>query len=75
MDVAQRVTVHRIVADADAQRAENGVALAGVRRARAALRRPAEFDRLLIAQALVEPLRLVTADAVLAMYSDLVVVV
>lgn len=33
------------------------------------------FDRLLIAQALAEPLKLVTADAVLAMYSDLVVVV
>lgn len=33
------------------------------------------FDRLLIAQALVEPLRLLTADEVLAAYSDLVVVV
>jgi PIN domain nuclease of toxin-antitoxin system len=33
------------------------------------------FDRLLIAQALVEPLKLVTADAVLAMYSELIVVV
>jgi PIN domain nuclease of toxin-antitoxin system len=30
------------------------------------------FDRLLIAQALAEPLRLMTADAVLARYSDLV---
>jgi PIN domain nuclease of toxin-antitoxin system len=33
------------------------------------------FDRLLIAQALAEPLKLVTADAVLAKYSDVVVVV
>lgn len=33
------------------------------------------FDRLLIAQALVEPLRLLTADEVLAAYTDLVVVV
>jgi len=33
------------------------------------------FDRLLIAQALAEPLKLVTADAVLAMYSELIVVV
>lgn len=30
------------------------------------------FDRLLIAQALYEPLRLLTADAALAQYSDLV---
>lgn len=30
------------------------------------------FDRLLVAQALAEPLRLVTADAVLAQYSDLI---
>jgi PIN domain nuclease of toxin-antitoxin system len=33
------------------------------------------FDRLLIAQALAEPLRLVTADALLAQYSDIVLVV
>ena len=33
------------------------------------------FDRLLIAQALAEPLKLVTADALLAMYSELVLVV
>ena len=33
------------------------------------------FDRLLIAQAMTEPLRLVTADAVLAQYSDLVMLV
>jgi len=33
------------------------------------------FDRLLIAQALAEPLRLVTADATLARYSDIVLVV
>ncbi len=33
------------------------------------------FDRLLIAQALVEPLRLVTIDGVLAKYSDVVLLV
>lgn len=33
------------------------------------------FDRLLLAQALAEPLRLMTADAVLGRYSDLVVLV
>lgn len=33
------------------------------------------FDRLLLAQALAEPLRLVTADAVLARYSDIVLLV
>jgi PIN domain nuclease of toxin-antitoxin system len=33
------------------------------------------FDRLLIAQALSEPLKLVTADALLKRYSDLVMVV
>ncbi len=33
------------------------------------------FDRLLVAQALAEPLRLVTADGLLAGYSNLVVVV
>lgn len=33
------------------------------------------FDRLLVAQAMVEPLKLVTADSVLAKYSDVVVLV
>lgn len=33
------------------------------------------FDRLLIAQATTEPLKLLTADAVLAQYSDLVVLI
>lgn len=33
------------------------------------------FDRLLIAQALAEPLKLLTVDAVLAKYSDIVLVV
>ena len=33
------------------------------------------FDRLLVAQAITEPLRLLTADAALARYSDLVVLV
>jgi PIN domain nuclease of toxin-antitoxin system len=31
------------------------------------------FDRMLIAQALHEPLRLLTADAALARYSDMVI--
>ena len=33
------------------------------------------FDRLLVAQAVAEPLKLLTADAVLAQYTDLVVLV
>jgi PIN domain nuclease of toxin-antitoxin system len=33
------------------------------------------FDRLLVAQAIAEPLKLLTADAMLARYSDLVVLV
>ncbi len=33
------------------------------------------FDRLLVAQAITEPLRLLTADAVLARYSDVVMLV
>lgn len=33
------------------------------------------FDRLLVSQALAEPLKLVTADGLLAVYSDVVVVV
>ena len=33
------------------------------------------FDRLLIAQAMAEPLKLITADAALAKYSDLIVAV
>ena len=33
------------------------------------------FDRILIAQAMAEPLRLVTADSVLARYSDLVILI
>jgi PIN domain nuclease of toxin-antitoxin system len=33
------------------------------------------FDRLLVAQAMIEPLHLLTSDRVLARYSDLVVVV
>lgn len=33
------------------------------------------FDRLLIAQAITEPLRLLTADAVLAQYSDVVMLI
>ena len=33
------------------------------------------FDRMLVAQALTEPLRLLTADKVLAAYSDVVIVI
>ena len=33
------------------------------------------FDRLLVAQALVEPMRLLTRDAVVAQYSDSIVLV
>jgi PIN domain nuclease of toxin-antitoxin system len=33
------------------------------------------FDRLLIAQAMVEPMRFLTADSVLARYSELVIAV
>jgi PIN domain nuclease of toxin-antitoxin system len=39
------------------------------------LRHSDPFDRLLVAQAMTEPLRLLTADAALAPYSELVVVV
>ena len=42
---------------------------------RLALRHSDPFDRLLIAQAIAEPLRLITADAVLAQYSDLVLLI
>lgn len=43
--------------------------------ARLALHHSDPFDRLLVAQAIAEPLKLLTADAVLAKYSDIVVVV
>ena len=43
--------------------------------ARLAMHHTDPFDRLLVAQAVAEPLKLVTADAVLARYSDLVVLV
>jgi PIN domain nuclease of toxin-antitoxin system len=43
--------------------------------ARLAMHHSDPFDRLLVAQAVAEPLRLLTADAVLAQYSDLVVLV
>lgn len=43
--------------------------------ARLALHHNDPFDRLLVAQALLEPLRLMTVDVVLAQYSDLVMVV
>ena len=43
--------------------------------AKLALHHNDPFDRLLLAQAIAEPLRLITADAVLARYSDIVVLV
>lgn len=43
--------------------------------ARLALHHSDPFDRLLVAQAIAEPLKLLTADAVLAKYSDIVVLV
>lgn len=43
--------------------------------ARLALHHQDPFDRLLISQALTEPLRFITADGVLAQYTDLVVLV
>ncbi len=43
--------------------------------ARLAMHHTDPFDRLLVAQAVAEPLKLVTADAVLARYSDLVLLV
>lgn len=43
--------------------------------ARLAMHHNDPFDRLLVAQAIAEPLRLVTADAVLVQYSDLVMLV
>ena len=43
--------------------------------ARLAMHHTDPFDRLLVAQAVAEPLKLVTADAALARYSDLVLLV
>ncbi|MCX7212765.1 MAG: type II toxin-antitoxin system VapC family toxin [Burkholderiales bacterium] len=43
--------------------------------ARLALHHNDPFDRLLISQALAEPLRLVTVDAVLTQYSDIVLLI
>lgn len=43
--------------------------------ARLALHHNDPFDRLLIAQAVAEPLKLLTADAALARYSDVVMLV
>ena len=43
--------------------------------AKLALHHSDPFDRLLVAQALAEPLKLLTADAVLAKYSDIVLLV
>jgi len=43
--------------------------------AKLALHHSDPFDRLLMAQAIAEPLRLLTADATLAQYSDLVMLI
>ena len=51
----------------------SAVHAAGV--SRLALHHNDPFDRLLVAQALAEPLRLLTADPVLAQYSDVVLLV
>jgi PIN domain nuclease of toxin-antitoxin system len=51
-------------------RAVHAAAVAGL-----ALHHHDPFDRLLIAQAMVEPLRFLTADATLAPYSDLVTLI
>ena len=83
-EVAIKARLGKIDADADAvaaaihssgfiELAVSAVHAAGV--AQLALHHNDPFDRLLIAQARAEPLRLVTADAALLPYSDLVLLV
>ena len=83
-EVAIKSRLGKIAADVDELAAAIGASgflelpvkathAAGV--ARLALHHNDPFDRLLIAQALAEPLKLLTADAVLAQYSDVVVLV
>lgn len=83
-EIGIKARLGKIEADADALVAaieQSGFVELPVRavHAAAAARLPMHhndpFDRLLVAQALNEPLRLLTADAVLARYSELVVVV
>ena len=81
-EVAIKVRLGKLTADADAvvaAMAESGFSELPVRAVHAArvASLPAHhddpFDRLLLAQALSEPLQLLTADRVLAQYTDLVV--
>ena len=80
-EIAIKAALGRIEADVPALTdaiAESGFAELPVRAQHAArvaslpLHHGDPFDRLLVAQALTEPLRLVTADAVLARYTELV---
>ena len=80
-EIAIKAQLGKIMADADELVAAidasgfielpvRAVHAAGV--ARLELRHRDPFDRILLAQAISEPLRLLTADATLAQYSDLV---
>ncbi len=83
-EIAIKARLGKIEADADeliAAITQSGfvelpvraVHAAGV--ARLAMHHNDPFDRLLVAQAIAEPLKLLTADAVLGQYSELVVLV
>jgi len=83
-EVAIKAQLGKIEADADQLVAAidaSGFAELPVRAAHAAgvaglaLHHNDPFDRLLLAQAITEPLKFLTADAVLAQYSDIVVLV
>jgi PIN domain nuclease of toxin-antitoxin system len=83
-EVAIKVRLGKLQADPDALADAIGrsgfvelpvSAAHGAAVAKLAPHRDDPFDRLLMAQALVEPLRLVTADDALAKYSDVVMVV
>ena len=83
-EVAIKAQLGKIEADADQLVAAidaSGFAELPVRAAHAAgvaglaLRHDDPFDRLLLGQAITEPLKFLTADAVLAQYSDIVVLV
>ncbi len=66
--------VHRFATEAEFEELPV-LANAAIQVAELPLRHRDPFDRLLVAQAMVEPMRLLTADAVLAQYSDLVMLV
>lgn len=83
-EIAIKIRLGKLHADADALAAaieRSGFIELPVRAAHAAAvaglapHHNDPFDRLLVAQALAEPLRLLTADAVLAKYSDVVMLV